>query len=97
MGRRVATTIVPDSKKLRSLILLNDDDLESLNDYLGLYKGGLTERLRGSNYTTLLEVVGICKRYNLSAEEAYAVFLKDNIERYQEGGKRTNAKIIESD
>lgn len=63
-----------NDRKLRSIIVLNDETIEDLADFLGVTRQTLTNKMAGRTEFTRSEMVRIKEHYDLSDEEFIETF-----------------------
>lgn len=72
---------------LKSKMVLADDNVTTLAEYLGQSAGNLFKKLNGSTAFSLQDVSAIRERYNLSNAEVYEIFIKRGDESEQVDGE----------
>jgi transcriptional regulator with XRE-family HTH domain len=60
--------------KLKSHMVLSNDTITSLAEYLGLSRQTLSSRMNGHSPFKTDEIVLIADKYNLSSDEIIAIF-----------------------
>lgn len=63
-----------NAAKLRSIMTLNDDGIESLADYLDITRQTLSNKIAGRTDFTRHEMIKIKQRYQMSNEEFVETF-----------------------
>lgn len=60
--------------KLRSFMVLHEDTMETLAEYLGISRQTLSSRMNGHSRFKLDEVMLIADKYNLQSNEIMEIF-----------------------
>lgn len=66
-----------NSKLLKSVMVLNDDNVTTLAQKLGITRQTLSLKIEGYNDFKLSEICTIKNLYNLSRDEIFEIFFKE--------------------